>query len=413
MPMSRKTRRLLFYGSIAAFVLIGTGVLSLAFGLTYDFEEHRLVKTGSLTLQIDQPAEIFIDDNSQGKTFLLSNTFSKRGLLPGEYRIKVAAEGFLPWEKSFTIAEGLVTDFSLVHLIREKLPEENLIQLSELSRFNIQWLTASPYKKYFLYDGQQAGFVEIESGKFVAMRGLPKTFLNASIFWDDSEVYAAQIQKNGTKNMQSFNLENGQQKTVTENISTFQFTPDDLFFVSFLGQKLYRLGLNSHQLTTLPSLSGKSFGFLGQAETAGSKDYLLFSDKIYQADEQNLTLLVSNVSRFVLSPDKRWLAWINNHEIWTMPLDDFYEQPTRLAGESELLTRLSGQLTGLSWHRDSNALLYQLDDKLIFTEIDQRGGVNSYPLVDKLSSSDRWHYDPGANKILLWQSGTLKTVSLN
>ncbi len=120
--MSKTQRRILFYFSAGVFLILSSTVIVYALGYKYDFLENRFVKTGSLHIKVQTNALIFINDKLNGQTSFLNNSFSKSGLLPREYRIRVEKEGYHSWQKTVSIDGGILSDFSSVFLVNKNLP---------------------------------------------------------------------------------------------------------------------------------------------------------------------------------------------------------------------------------------------------------------------------------------------------
>lgn len=84
-------------------------VILLAKGYTISPSEKRIVGTGIITVA-SQPdsASVFIDGHLTTATNATISSLS-----PKTYSVRVVKEGFIPWEKSVTVKEGLVTELKL------------------------------------------------------------------------------------------------------------------------------------------------------------------------------------------------------------------------------------------------------------------------------------------------------------
>ncbi len=124
--MTKNTRRVLFYSSIAVFILLSIIVLVLALGYRYDFIKNKLVKTGSFRVKINIGADVYMNDQLVGDTSFLSDTFSKNFLLPRTYSVRVEKTDYFSWQKNVEITAGVFTDFPSVVLLPKKLKEETV-----------------------------------------------------------------------------------------------------------------------------------------------------------------------------------------------------------------------------------------------------------------------------------------------
>src|SRR3989344_4386043 len=122
--MTSQSRRILFIWAVSLFVSISTLVLTFAFGFRYDFKNNVLTKTGSIVLKSNMETQIFIDDEPEGRTSFLNNTFSKKQLLPGKYTVKVQKDKHFSWQKEVEVKEGLVSDFSRIVLFSQSQVEQ-------------------------------------------------------------------------------------------------------------------------------------------------------------------------------------------------------------------------------------------------------------------------------------------------
>lgn len=119
--MSKKQRRVLFLISIVVFAFLSYVTTLYAFGYKYDFLNDHFVKTGVIHLKSQTDADVFINDRRVGRTNFWANSFSRSGLLSREYKVRVEKEGYHPWQKTVSVSEGVVSDFSNIFLVKKDL----------------------------------------------------------------------------------------------------------------------------------------------------------------------------------------------------------------------------------------------------------------------------------------------------
>jgi hypothetical protein len=100
-------RQLLISAAIFLFLLIGT-VLVVLYGrgnrLIFDDGRPEVVKTGILAAKsLPEGAQVFVDNH------LVAATDENLNLAPGEYTVKIFKDGYFPWEKKVIIEEEVVT----------------------------------------------------------------------------------------------------------------------------------------------------------------------------------------------------------------------------------------------------------------------------------------------------------------
>lgn len=121
--MRRKTRRLLFLIATIFFLLGSYVAVLYAQGYKYSFSEKRFFRTGAISVRTNTDAKVFINDKLVGNTSFLRDAFSKGGLLPGQYRVRLQSDDFSPWQKVVDVQEGLVTDFPHIILVPQSETE--------------------------------------------------------------------------------------------------------------------------------------------------------------------------------------------------------------------------------------------------------------------------------------------------
>ena len=139
--MSRKTREILFYSSVTIFILLSAVILFLALGYRYDFVLNKFIKTGSFRLTVNTDANIYINDELSGNTSFLSNSFTKKFLLPRTYVVRIEKSGYFVWQKHIEVGAGIFSDFPSVIIFPKKLNEENAENKFE---FPVNKTTESP-----------------------------------------------------------------------------------------------------------------------------------------------------------------------------------------------------------------------------------------------------------------------------
>lgn len=121
--MTRKARHILFAIAVLIFLFIGYIAILYAQGYKYSLNKGRFIRTGAIYLKSNTNARIYIDDKLVGETSFLGNTFSKSGLLPKQYTIRLTRDGYTSWQKKIIVQEGFVSDFSNILIVPESEEE--------------------------------------------------------------------------------------------------------------------------------------------------------------------------------------------------------------------------------------------------------------------------------------------------
>lgn len=133
---------------ITLLVIVVAAGLAIFFARGYRLStsEKRIVGTGIINISSEpDAASVFVDGHLTTAT---NATISS--LTPKTYSIKVQKEGFIPWEKSVTVKEGLVTELKVT--LFPAIPT-----IYPLTVYGVKSPTLSP-------DGSKLGFV-VPSGK--------------------------------------------------------------------------------------------------------------------------------------------------------------------------------------------------------------------------------------------------------
>ena len=92
-------------------------IILYAQGYKYSFSENRFFRTGAIYLKTNTSADVYLDDKLLGNTSFFNNSYRLEGLLPGRYVIRAQNNGYSTWQKSVTVDEGFVSEFSKILLL--------------------------------------------------------------------------------------------------------------------------------------------------------------------------------------------------------------------------------------------------------------------------------------------------------
>ena len=127
--MNKRTKNILFYSAIAAFLILSFVIILYAQGYKYSFSDNRFFKTGAVYLKVNTDADVYLDDQLLGNTSFFGNSYRIEGLLPQKYTIRVQEDDYSTWQKLVTVEEGFVSEFSKILLVSET--EEGIEALDE------------------------------------------------------------------------------------------------------------------------------------------------------------------------------------------------------------------------------------------------------------------------------------------
>lgn len=142
--MSKRTKNLILFASFGLFFVLGSLLLSYAHGYKFDFEELKWVKTGGLAVKANvDGAQIFIDNQRTGKIPFLSNIFTQKNLLPGQYSLRIEDDGSPPILKNVEVVSGQVTQLIHVYLPKKEEIDDFIAATAELEEKPIPYFISS------------------------------------------------------------------------------------------------------------------------------------------------------------------------------------------------------------------------------------------------------------------------------
>lgn len=104
-------------------MLLSYVTILYAQGYKYSFLENRFFRTGAIYLKANIGADVYLNDKLLGNTSFFNNSYRLEGLLPGKYTIRAQKENYSSWQKSVTIDEGFVSEFSKILLLPQNEKE--------------------------------------------------------------------------------------------------------------------------------------------------------------------------------------------------------------------------------------------------------------------------------------------------
>ena len=100
----------------------------------------------------------------------------------------------------------------------------------------------------------------------------------------------------------------------------------------------------------------------------------------------------------------------DDHEIIVTWTDSTSYQPFRRAGDEAVIVRMPTHIDDVQWYRDADHFFVSSGGKLIFYEIDTRGGLNNYQLTP--ISGPFW-YDADENAVYLMENREIVRLKLD
>ena len=412
--MNTTTRKYLFLFFILAFVTITPLVSLYAAGYKFSFSGKILQKTGMLIIDsTPDGANIIIDGEAQQKFLnqIKSRVFNQtrdqnilktpakiKGLIPGEYLVRLEKDGYWSWGKKLEIKPGSSTFAEDIVIFKNNLPQPintELILNSKQSpnKKNIAYVTE---KEYYVFNSDNEEILYFKKNNNTL------NFQNNNIIWLNEnyilfDYYLFSLNNWNKPRDFSESLENVDLKSITIDNNNLRYIQNN--------NRLIELNTNNEGIKTILNFQ-KIF------------DYLIKDNLIYTIEEQNkdVYLVVYDdktiIRKINLKYDKNYTFINDSHDLINIynekfktlylidPLDyfsplketinnitgSFWVDDNRLVYHNDfeiwfyernnfkksILTRISNNISNVLWHPSNNYIIYSTNESLFTIELDDR-----------------------------------------
>lgn len=365
--MKLRTRRILFFLLLAAFLILAPLMVVYSLGLTIDFKKKALEQTGSVFIKSRTPqTSVFLNGALVKETSLFSGSALLTGITPGTYLIRIEKAGYQPWSRIIAVSPALVTELRNVLLIQNRIDvaTSSLLELGMLKD-----ATSSPLKTQLT------------------------------------------LSKQGVLSERT----NGTKLTLTSHVQSFGIVNNRIYVINTKGA-LARINPVSGEIEMLGnpgiSLASTSIRFLASpggdvALLDASGDLLL-----YQDGEQAFATLARAIEHPHFDLNGQKILFIKGRQIRMIWLEDNHYQPFQKKWTEERILRLSSPIRDAAWWYGDNAhIIFHTADGIFFTELDGGGGrgtVEIYPApVDEILT-----IPDAPNSIFFRRAKTWHTITL-
>lgn len=427
--MSLTIRRILYISFILLFLIITPLIMLYASGYSLS-DGFKVQKTGILivdttpngaAIKINGKAQKkFIDRILKKEKASILSPAKIKNILPGEYEIVLSKEGYLDWQKRLAIKPGESTYIEDVRLFKNEAPQiiaEGIFTESALS----------PDKNFLAFASEQEILLlntKNDEQELYALAASPAS--SSPISLDNKIIWSPDSKSLLFKN-KLFSIKDWQNpieldKIIGSNISDLGWASDSnsLYYKSNSTLDKFNIAANSSEeiyknfhsnsyladngtlffqqdtpvFTNIIAWDLKNSKQLKSAElplskyafTPDNKKYL----NVYDSELQILHLLeltssymllresISNVIFWEWVSENK-LLYANRNEIWLFDLN--YRQ-------NILLTRISQEITNISWHPSDNYILYSTPKNIFTLELDDREKYNITQILELEKISD-------------------------
>lgn len=434
--MKLTSRKILFIISLLCFFVIAPALSLYSMGYRFDFATKAIKKVGMLILESEpKNADVFINDKQATK----KTPYKAKGLLPGDYKVKITKEEYSAWEKNLAVKSKKVSWASHIILFFEKPQAENLtthivkdfnlspledqiiyfvptgddkgiwsLNLKEKKNLkilpannemvklaNFKNLTFSNFD--FAPDGQKMFFQILPQGQYaVANLTDGKTIFLADFFANKMENVkwartSDKIYFKNEKNLYQFNLKTKEiAQIIKEDILDYRAVSSEIFYLTNDSKNqfvlLKKLEIKNQKSTTFVSKIPKSNKM---SLKISPRKYLAILDnergELYLFNNEKMEIISkNNIENFNWSKKGNKLLFYNENEIWFyyfLPEANQTLQEYKI-NTANLLTRTSRIIKNAQFY-DEEHIAFVENDTAKISELDSRDKRNTYEIKIK------------------------------
>lgn len=395
--MPHKTRIILFYLFVAAFLLGGTGVLLYSYGWRVNLEEKTVQKIGAIYIKTNVRGTAITINGKPYKDaagILQSGTLIS-DLLPKTYRVTITKDGYHPYHKTLVVRPSQVTEILNAQLIPETL-EPTFVAPTKGTRFidatqgaEKMILQNTATGVYYLHDKANASStfnlslavtnaqkgLKIKKVMFVPFK--PTQFViedTAGLKLFDLEKKTIEPLLKGpiiTWTMQDSTIVGVEMNTKTRAHEVFTF---NLIFKSKTAATDLNTGMaTSTRITAIAATGNGSMAF-------SDTNYGLF---LFDHKTKTVRRVANNTESFTFSPDGKKLAFIEATGIMSVLFVEDFDGDMRKKAGDVIVVALPQErpVQTVRWYADSYHLLIERSGELSITELDDRSPLNTFPII--------------------------------
>ena len=430
-------RKLFFW--IFVLLFLTTTPVAILYSQGYRFDQYKkiFIHSGSITVKsTPASASIYLNGKLQSSSAfnIINNSTTINGLRPGNYDLRVSADGYGTWEKNVDVHSGVSTEFWNIVLAPQKnTPKElsadgalryfpspfgkniayvkkngenleiwSIIRSSNASTLilsqkdfdfssdvfeNIEWNTKETLFIVPVEHGGKNDFVVLDSGK-----GQDPIFLSQitglsemdHVRWspaNQNEIYFVAKDDSGAQNnLYRMDLGAGKPEIILEGIKAYDLSKNSIYFLQ-QNNIVYKTdldGKNEDQLVLAPiDLSDANektrlIAYDDNRQAIVSESGELYVHNNGETTGDTLKKIADGIKSVQFSNDGKKLLYWSDNEINVLYLRKWDVQPRREENEVQQIVRISSPVKNVFWYRDYEHIFFSTQNSVKIIELDSR-----------------------------------------
>lgn len=434
--MDLKLRRIIYINFIIAFLIAATLLIIYAKGFRYDFEKHKLIRTGSLVIKsLPNEAKIYLDGNLQKNQ---TDTIVKH-ISPNDYWVEIKKPKYQAWQKKISIYPHQSSFTGIIKLwpknVTPKIILENVtkIQFSQNQEQIAYYTTDKQAKAQNFSDSSEIFEIDGLTGNFSwSTNGRKILSINDGIVINAQEsgrtINLNQLFSLGFTDLKwapnSDNILYGINNNTLYGINLATIRANQLFQDKIIDYKIkdksiyYLTAQNKNIILKIFNLENQTTKIFPNEKVAYSRNIYFnqfTSDLISILDSDNdyLYLIDSPLKKFRQSTQIitqvqgiQWhgddLLYYNNFELWLMNIRN---------NKKQLLARFSEEINEAIFY-DENYIVFSSKNNIKAIEIDSREPRNIWTIFKSENIISKIELSNDKEKIYLISNNILQSINL-
>lgn len=430
-------RKLFFWVFVLLFLATTPAAILYSQGYRFDQYKRIFIHSGSVTVKsTPSNVNVYLDGTlqSSGALDIINDSVTLNGLRPGNYNLKISADGYDPWEKNIDVHSGVSTEFWNVFLAPQETAPVNLaadgaekffpspfgkniayvkkneasleiwslaLESNEASLVfsreglefpndplkNAEWNSREKFLIVPILDEDGTDFLVLDSEKEEETFFLSQTVDLSEIDnarWSSAgqnEIYFTARPKDDTRNnLYRMDITAKQAELVVEGIRAYDLSSNSVYYLR-QNDVMYEAGLNGRDERQLYSTSLdfsrpekriRLIAYDDSRQAVISESGELFVRNNGESEGDTLKKIADNAKSIQFSNDGKKLLYWNDNEINVLFLRKWDVQPRRDENEIQQIIRFSSPLKNVFWYRDYEHIFFAAQNFVKMIELDSR-----------------------------------------